>query len=140
MRTGSLVRVPHSGTANWTSDRPSASAKAKCPASVSTSAPSSLGLLLRGRGALPMALLFQGIGNLARHVGLVVAGQHGVGLEHARGVQHAFRHDPLTLAEEVRQDAHVTDWKGAARIHHLERDGLALALDRAFLDEAAEAK
>src|SRR5688572_32849361 len=106
MRTGSLVRVPQSGTANWTSDTPNASARAKCPASVSTSPPSPPGLLLRGRGALPMALLLQGIGNLARHVGFVVAGQHGIGLEQARGVQHPFRHYPLTLAKEVRQDAH----------------------------------
>ena len=38
IRTGSLVRVPQSGTANWISERPRASASAKCPASTTTGA------------------------------------------------------------------------------------------------------
>ena len=62
-----------------------------------------------------MALLLQRIGDFARHVGLVVTGQHGVGLEHARRIEHALDH-ALTLAEQIGQNASIRDRQDAARI------------------------
>src|SRR5688572_11697717 len=110
MSTGSLARVPHSGTANCTSDNPSASVRAKCPTSISMMAIATASpLRLRALSALPMALLLQRVGDFARHVALVVAGQHGVGLEHARRIEHALGHHALTLAEQIGQNAAIRD-------------------------------
>src|SRR5579872_5762112 len=51
----------------------------------------------------PMPLLLQRIGDILGHVIFVVFGKHGIGLEHARGVEPAFRHDALPFSKEVRK-------------------------------------
>src|SRR5829696_3696060 len=88
-----------------------------------------------------MALRLEGVGDLARHVGFVVAGQNGVGPEQASGIERPFGDDPLTLAEQVRQYALVAHGDRAPRVHDDEADLLVLAaLDRALLHKAAEAE
>src|SRR3954447_26933017 len=56
---------------------------------------------------LPMALLLQAVGDLLRHVGLVVLGQHAIGTKSAGRIEGAFGNDPLSLAEQVGQQALV---------------------------------
>src|SRR5919107_707871 len=91
--------------------------------------------------ALPVTLLLQRVGDLAWHVGLVVLGQHRVGLEHARPIKHAFGDHALSFPEQVRQEAPVLHAHGPVRVHDLEGDILTQrAADAAFLDEAAEAE
>jgi predicted hotdog family 3-hydroxylacyl-ACP dehydratase len=51
----------------------------------------------------------QGVGDLRRHVGLVMLGQHLLGIEHAVVADAALGHHALTLAEQVGQDAGVAD-------------------------------
>src|SRR3954467_11703191 len=50
---------------------------------------------------LPVALLLQRIGDVLRHIGLVVLGEHRIGLEYAAGVERAFGHHALPFAEQV---------------------------------------
>ena len=102
----------------------------------------------RGRGAglgavivLPVALLLQGVGDLLRHVGLVMLGQHGVGLEHAGGIERAFGDDALPFAEQVRQNSLVGDRQRGAAVGDAEIDReIVAAHQRARLHQAAEAE
>src|SRR5829696_228321 len=98
--TGSLVRAPQSGTTNWISDRPSASASAKCPASTITRVLPCYCVRLLGFGrstglALPVALFLERIGHLAGHIILVVLGENGIGTKCRRALENAFGDDPL---------------------------------------------
>src|SRR3954453_16578541 len=56
---------------------------------------------------LPVALLLQGVGDVLWHVGLVMLGEHRVGLEHARGVERALGDDALPFAKQVLQNSLV---------------------------------
>ncbi len=90
---------------------------------------------------LPVALLLQGIGDVLRHVGLVVLGEHGVGAEHARRIERAFGDDALPLAEQIRQDALVGDRQRRAAVGDGEgHREIVAALQRALLHQAAEAE
>jgi hypothetical protein len=51
----------------------------------------------------------QAIGDLRRHIGLVVLGEHLFGVEDPVGAELALGDDPLALAEQVGQDAGVAD-------------------------------
>src|SRR5215213_5590649 len=83
--------------------------------------PSSFCLLLL---ILPDTLLFQRVGDLARHLGLIMLGQHRVGPERPGGLQHAIRHHALPLPEQVRQKALVAHRHARLPIAALERYGL----------------
>src|SRR5689334_9345271 len=54
---------------------------------------------------LPMPALLQRVDDLARHVVLVVLGQHARCGEDAVGTQLSFRDGALPLTEEIRQQA-----------------------------------
>ena len=56
---------------------------------------------------LPMALFLQGVGDVLGHIGLVMLGQHGVGLEDAGSIERTFGHDALPFAEQIRQNSLV---------------------------------
>ena len=99
------------------------------------SAPRSLAL-----PSLPDALLLEGLGDFGGHVVLVVLGEHGVGKEAAGGIELAFGHHALALAEEIGKDAGVADGNGLGGVGDGERHGQSLAaLQAAVGDEAAEA-
>ncbi len=143
--TGSLARAPQSGTTNWISDNPSASASAKCPASTNTRAlPCYLRLVTVSWAklclALPVALPPQGVRHLAGHVVLVMLGEDGIGPENARALEHALGHDPLPFPEKIGQQALIAHLDRGLRIDNLEGDLLVgAALHGAFLHETAEA-
>src|SRR5699024_7872087 len=100
--------------------------------------------LRRGRGrrlapVLPEALLLERLGDLGRHVVLVVLGEHAVGTENPTRFEFALGHHALALAEEVREDAAIAHRNLLGRIGNGELDIRALAaLDTTHRDEAAE--
>ena len=55
----------------------------------------------------PVSLLLQGVRDILRHVGLVMLGEHGIGPEHAGGIQRALGDHALPFAKQVRQNALV---------------------------------
>ncbi len=88
-----------------------------------------------------MALLLQRVGDLARHIGLVMLGEHGIGAEPARPLEHAFGDNALPFAEEIGQQAGIADHCPGLAICHGEADALVgTTLDRTGLDQAAEAQ
>ena len=89
---------------------------------------------------LPVPLLLEAVGDLARHVVLVVLGEHAVGLEGAGLVERAFGHHALPFAEQIGQQALIRDRDGVAAVGHREADlQVVAARDAAFLHQAAEA-
>ena len=68
---------------------------------------------------LPVALLLQRVGDILGHVGLVMLGQHGIGLEHAGGIERAFGDDALPFAEQVGQNSLVGDRQRGAAVGDL---------------------
>src|SRR3546814_2074414 len=78
---------------------------------------------------------------LARHIVLVVLGQHLAGDEGAVGVKVADGDDALPLAEEVRQDAPVGDRHRLRTIGYPKGDAEAVGRPQhgALLDQAAKA-
>ena len=87
-----------------------------------------------------MALLLQGVGDLLRHVGLVVLGEHAVGPERAGRVEGALGDHALPFAEEIGQQALIGDRDGALAVGDVEADGEAVAaLHAAFLHQPADA-
>jgi hypothetical protein len=85
-------------------------------------------------------LLLQGIRNFFRHVAFVVLGKHVVGLEDAGAVERPFCHNTLPLAEQVRQNALISDRYGAVSVRHLEAHRKRIAAGQAAgSDEPAEA-
>src|SRR5947209_12475970 len=109
-----------------------------------TTALPSLGALpdrapIRRRGLLPVSLFLQGLDDLARHVVLVMLGQHRVGDEGAAGIDMAFGDHPLAFAEQVRHDTLVADRNVLAAVGNLETHLQIVAARRApGLDHAAE--
>ena len=79
---------------------------------------------------------------LRRHVVLVVLGEDFIGTENAVRAERAARNHPLFLAEEVGQDAGVSDGKrrmlkiGDAKTHG---EAVTLARERMLLDHTADA-
>ena len=59
------------------------------------------------QGSLPMPGLFQCLGNLGRHVILVMFGQHLPGNENPFGVERAFGHNTLPFAEQIGQQVTI---------------------------------
>src|SRR5215468_1677963 len=53
---------------------------------------------------VPDAPVLEGIGDVRRHVALVVLDEHRVGEQAAGGVELAFHYCALALAKEVRED------------------------------------
>ena len=88
---------------------------------------------------LPVALLLQRVGDVLGHIGLVVLGEHGVGLEHAGRVERAFGDHALPFAEQVRENSLIGHRQGRAAIGDLEADReIVAAHQRAVLHQAAE--
>ena len=88
---------------------------------------------------LPMPRFLQGIGDLFRHVGLVVLGENRVGLEHAGAVERALGHDALPFAEQVGQHALIGDRDFAVAVGDLEADAqIVAAHEAAGLHQSAE--
>src|SRR5258708_12746305 len=54
---------------------------------------------------LPMSLLLQAVGDLLRHIVLVVLGEHAVGAKRAHWIEGAFGNDPLSFPEQLREQA-----------------------------------
>src|SRR5262249_47686511 len=85
--------------------------------------------------ALPVALLLEAVGDLLRHVLLVVFGEHAVSLEDAGHLQRALRHHALALAEKVGKKALVGHRDAALAVGHLKAHREVLAPHHAaFLD------
>src|SRR5260370_31323681 len=90
---------------------------------------------------LPAALRLERLHDFARHVALVVLGENGLGAQLTGRFQHALRDHALTLAEEVRQQALISDRKLVGAVGDDEGDALAGQFDQGVgLDEAADAK
>src|ERR1700690_251107 len=88
----------------------------------------------RRRGLLPVPLLLQGLDNLARHVILVVLGEHGVGLEQAARLDIALGDDALPLAEQVGHNALEADRNVLVAVGDLKADlQIVAALQAAHL-------
>jgi hypothetical protein len=84
--------------------------------------------------------LFQRVGDLFRHVGLVVLGEDRIGVELAGAVQCAFGDHALALPEQIRQHALIGDHDVAIAVGHIEADfQIVAARDTSRLDQAAEA-
>ena len=81
----------------------------------------------------PLAARLQGLGDFRGHVFLVMLGQDLIRLEAAVGLQAAFHHHALALAEEVGQHALIGDGQRFLQIGHAEAGGHAIAI----LDHAA---
>ena len=87
-----------------------------------------------------MALLLQGVGDLLRHVGLVVLGEHAVGLERAGRLERAFGHHALPFAEQIGQQTLIGDRERVLAVGHVEADVEVLAAhDAARRDQSADA-
>ena len=99
-------------------------------------------LLFRGLAVAPDARLLQRVGDLGRHIVLVVLGEDLAGREHAVLAEHALCDDPLPLTEQIRQNALVADRHlvrpiGQAELHHAVA---GTPLDAAVDHQATEAK
>src|SRR6202040_62924 len=68
----------------------------------------------------PMSRTLQGVRHLLGHIGFIVLGEYRVGLEGAACIECAFRHDSLTLAEQIRQHALIIDRDAGLAIGHFE--------------------
>src|ERR1700722_422008 len=92
------------------------------------------------RGFLPVTLFLQGLDDLARHVILVVLGEHGVGRKGAPRLDMALGDHALPFAEQVGHDAAVADQNVLVAVGHLEAElQIVAALQAAHLHHAAEA-
>src|SRR6201993_5235351 len=58
---------------------------------------------------LPVALLLQSVGDVLRHIGLVVLGEHAVGSKCTGRIESAFGDHALPFAEKIRQQALIGD-------------------------------
>ncbi len=83
--------------------------------------------------------LLERFGGLGRHVVFIVLGQHFAGDEHAV-LQLALGHHAFALLEQVGQDALVAHRHGLGGVGDDEAHLDAIALDRAFLHQPAEAE
>src|SRR5262249_60169571 len=89
---------------------------------------------------LPVTLLLQSVGDVLRHIGLVVFGEHAVGPECTSRIEGAFGDHTLPFAEKIRQQALIGDQDGTFAVGHLETYGQAVAAPNApLLHEAADA-
>src|SRR6516225_8172743 len=89
---------------------------------------------------LPVALLLQSIGDVLRHVGLVVLGEHAVGPKCTSRIEGAFGDHALPFAEKIRQQALIGDRDRTLAVGHLETYGQAVAApNAALLHEATDA-
>src|SRR5262245_33346502 len=58
---------------------------------------------------LPVTLLLQSVGDVLRHIGLVVFGEHAVGPKRTSRIEGAFGDHALPFAEKIRQQALIGD-------------------------------
>src|SRR5262245_45147130 len=97
-------------------------------------------LLGFGSAALPVALLFQRLGDLGRHVGLIVLSKHRVGQETAGLIEYAFGNHTLAFAEKIRQDPGIAHIDGPGVVGDGKLDGAAgPALEAAVRNQSTEA-
>src|SRR5260370_20590056 len=90
---------------------------------------------------LPAALRLERLHDFARHVALVVLGENGLGAQLTGRFQHALRDHALTLAEEVRQQALISDRKLVGAVGDDGGDALARQFYQGVgLDEASDAR
>ena len=65
-----------------------------------------------------MALLLQRVGDILRHIGFVMFGEHAVGLERAGFIEHALGHHALAFAKQIRQNTLITHRQARIAIRH----------------------
>src|SRR4051794_6142063 len=65
---------------------------------------------------LPVALLLQRVGDVLGHVGFIMLGEHGVGLEHAGAIERAFGDHALAFAEQIGENSLVGHRQGGAAV------------------------
>src|SRR5258708_17164189 len=89
----------------------------------------SAGIRLGGVIVLPVPLLLQRVRDFLGHIGLVVLGEHGVGLEHAARVERAFGDHALPFAKQIGQISLVENRQGRPPVgdHDTHRTLLAAA-------------
>src|SRR5262245_19901848 len=97
-------------------------------------------LLGLGSAALPVALLFQRLGDLGRHVGLIVLSKHRVGQETAGLIEYTFGDHALAFAEKIRQDPGIAHIDGPRVVRDGKLDGApSPALETAGRNQSTEA-
>src|SRR4051794_35517356 len=107
-------------------------------------APGSLCAALDGhklgrRTLLPVSLLFQGFDHLARHVILIVPGEHGLGPERAARLDMSLGDHALPFAEQIRHDAYVADRNILVAVGDFETNlQIVATLEATHLDHAAK--
>src|SRR5215510_4953899 len=89
---------------------------------------------------LPVTLLLQSVGDVLRHIGLVVLSEHAVGPKGTSRIEGAFGDHALPFAEKIRQQTLISDRNRTLAVGHLKTDGKAVAApNAALLHEAANA-
>ena len=83
---------------------------------------------LRAVFVLPVPLLLQRVRDILRHVVFIVLGKHGVGLEHAGGVERAFCDHTLPFTKQIRKNSLVGNGQPGTAIGNLESDGQVVAV------------
>src|SRR5512133_1865243 len=97
----SFLRAPTIGTLAWTTARANARNASLRPA------------LWRGAEfpfvvVLPVTLLLQSVGDVLRHIGLVVLGEHAVGPKGTSRIEGAFGDHALPFAQKIRQQTLIS--------------------------------
>ena len=88
-----------------------------------------------------MTLPLQRVGDVFRHIGLVMFGEHAVGAEDPARIESAFSNYALPFAEKIRQKAVVGHRHGTPAVGHLKTDGEPIAAQNAaLLHQAADAQ
>ncbi len=90
---------------------------------------------------LPMTLPLQRIGDVLRHIGLVMFGEHAIGAEGPAWIESTFGNHALPFAEKIRQKAAVCHRHGTFAVGHLETNSEPVAAQNAaLLHQAADAQ
>src|SRR5260370_9139287 len=98
----------------------------------------SAGIRLGGVIVLPVPLLLQRVRDFLGHIGLVVLGEHGVGLEHAGRVERAFADHALPFAKQIGPNSLVGARQRRAAVGDQEADRKVIsAPQRALLHQPA---
>src|SRR5262249_50736910 len=89
---------------------------------------------------LPVALLLERVGDLARHVIFVVLGENGIRLEDAGAVKRTLGNNPLPFPEQIGQRTRIGDRDVLVAVGHREAHGeIGTADETARLHQTAQA-